>query len=139
MLFRSRAAARPTDLEQSANHRGFSERTKGTNGTDRTKYGSARNSPRAYYVHHTQQLSKAAVMYDAMAIRKQIIRACGSASALRLGLHTRPPPAMRAGLSACRRCPCDHARAVRGSWTRVERTCGWLSGSDRGVAVENFL
>ena len=53
--------------------RALEDRTKGTNGTDWTKYGSARNSPHTYYVHHTQQMSKAAVMYDAMAIRKQII------------------------------------------------------------------
>ena len=71
-------------LSGNAQLRALEDRTKGTNGTDRTKYGSARNSPRAYYVHHTQQLSKAAVMYDAMAIRKQIIglrqRLCTSAA-----------------------------------------------------------
>ena len=52
--------------------RRLAERAKGRGATDRTKYGSTRSSPKDYYVHHTQQLSKAAVMYDAMAIRKQI-------------------------------------------------------------------
>ena len=41
--------------------------------TDRTKYGLTRNSPTSFYTHHGQQLSKAAVVYDAMAIRKQIL------------------------------------------------------------------
>ena len=36
-------------------------------------HGSTRGSPTSYYVHHTQQISKAAVLYDAMAIRKQIL------------------------------------------------------------------
>ena len=40
-----------------------------------------RGSPKSYYVHHTQQISKAAVLYDAMAIRKQIL-------SLRQGLCT---------------------------------------------------
>ena len=51
----------------------LSERAKGRGATDRTKYGSLRGSPTSYYVHHTQQISKAAVLYDAMAIRKQIL------------------------------------------------------------------
>ena len=51
----------------------LSERAKGRGATDRTKYGSTRGSPTSYYVHHTQQISKAAVLYDAMAIRKQIL------------------------------------------------------------------
>ena len=54
---------------------------KGRGATDRTKYGSTRGSPTSYYVHHTQQISKAAVLYDAMAIRKQIL-------SLRQGLCT---------------------------------------------------
>ena len=41
-------------------------------GTDRTKYGSSRASTRSFYVHHMQQVSKAAVMYDARATRVQI-------------------------------------------------------------------
>ena len=41
-------------------------------GTDRTKYGSSRASTRSFYVHHMQQVSKAAVMHDARATRVQI-------------------------------------------------------------------
>ena len=51
----------------------LSERTKGRNAVDRTKYGTARDSPKQYYTHHMQQISKAAVVYDAMAIRKQLL------------------------------------------------------------------
>ena len=47
-------------------------RTKGRGGIDRTKYGRAGGSPTSFLVHHLQQISKAAVMYDAMAIRKAI-------------------------------------------------------------------
>ena len=36
------------------------------------KYGSSRASTRSFYVHHMQQVSKAAVMHDARAIRVQI-------------------------------------------------------------------
>ena len=35
--------------------------------------GSTRSSPKSFYTHHSQQISKAAVVFDAMAIRKQII------------------------------------------------------------------
>ena len=48
-------------------------RAKGRNAVDRTKYGSARDSPKAFYTHHMQQIVKAAVVYDAQAIRKQVI------------------------------------------------------------------
>ena len=41
--------------------------------TDRTKYGSARSSPKSYYVHHSQQIAKAAVVFDAYAIRKAAV------------------------------------------------------------------
>ena len=47
--------------------------TAGNGATDRTRYGLTRNSPTSFYTHHGQQLSKAAVVYDAMAIRKQIL------------------------------------------------------------------
>ena len=50
----------------------LAERTKGRGAKDRTRYGSTRISTRSFYVHHMQQLAKAAVMYDAMAIRKQV-------------------------------------------------------------------
>ena len=63
----------------------LAERAKGRGATDRTKYGSTRGSPKSYYVHHTQQISKAAVLYDAMAIRKQILslrqRLCSNTAA----------------------------------------------------------
>ena len=50
----------------------IAERTKGRYATDR-RHGAARDSPRNYYTHHLQQISKAAVMYDAMAIRKALL------------------------------------------------------------------
>jgi hypothetical protein len=51
----------------------LAERAKGKSATDRTRYGTTRASTRSHYVHHTQQIAKAAVMYDAQAIRKQIL------------------------------------------------------------------
>ena len=50
----------------------LAERARAKGGTDRTKYGSSRASTRSFYVHHMQQVSKAAVMHDARAIRVQI-------------------------------------------------------------------
>ena len=52
--------------------RRLGRRAKGRGAVDRTKYGSARSSPKSYVTHHVQQMSKAAVMYDARAIRKQV-------------------------------------------------------------------
>ena len=49
------------------------ERATGYGAVDRTKYGLARQSPTSYFLHHAQQIAKAAVVYDAMAIRKQIL------------------------------------------------------------------
>ena len=49
------------------------ERTKGRRAVDRTRYGSLRASTRSFYAYHLQQISKAAVMYDARAIRKEVI------------------------------------------------------------------
>ena len=40
---------------------------------DRTKYGHSRVSTKSFYTHHGQMLVKAAVVYDALAINKQII------------------------------------------------------------------
>ena len=37
------------------------------------EYGLVRNGPKSFFTHHSQQISKAAVVYDAMAIRKQIL------------------------------------------------------------------
>ena len=48
------------------------QRARAKGGTDRTKYGSSHASTRSFYVHHMQQVSKAAVMYDARATRVQI-------------------------------------------------------------------
>ena len=48
------------------------KRVRGRGATDRTKYGNARASPRVFRIHHLQQISKAAVVYDARAILKQI-------------------------------------------------------------------
>jgi len=63
--------------------RKLEERASGPGAVDRTKYGSTRASPKSYYVHHLQQISKAAVVYDAIAIRKQHratrVRLCGGA------------------------------------------------------------
>ena len=47
-------------------------RSTGKHATDRTVYGTTRVSTKSFYTHHTQQMSKAAVMYDAKAIRKQV-------------------------------------------------------------------
>ena len=57
----------------SRRHVGFlTGRAKGKGAIDRTRYGSTRISTKSYFTHHTQQMSKAAVMYDAKAIRKQV-------------------------------------------------------------------
>ena len=48
------------------------KRVRGRGATDRTKYGSARASPRVFRIYHLQQISKAAVVYDARAILKQV-------------------------------------------------------------------
>ena len=49
------------------------QRAKGAGASDRTKYGTSRCSARSYVVHHTQRISLAAAMYDAMAIRKRLL------------------------------------------------------------------
>ena len=48
-------------------------RTRGNCPVDRTRYGSTRTSPKSYFVHHTQRITKAAVMHDAKAILKQVV------------------------------------------------------------------
>ena len=50
----------------------LARRSTGSGATDRTRYGGTRISTKSFYVHHSQMLSKAAVMHDAIAIRKQI-------------------------------------------------------------------
>ena len=39
---------------------------------DRTHYGRTRISTKSFFVHHMQQMAKAAVMYDARAILKRV-------------------------------------------------------------------
>ena len=63
--------------------RHYAKRATGQATGDRTRYGPHRGSTRSFYTHHVQQMSKAAVIYDAMAICKQIkklkMRVCGAA------------------------------------------------------------
>ena len=47
-------------------------RTKKGGGRDGTKYGRSRISAKSFFVHHTQQLSAAAQVGDAKAIRRKI-------------------------------------------------------------------
>ena len=56
-----------------AEMRRLEQRAKGAGASDRTKYGTSRCSARSYVVHHTQHISLAAAMYDAMAIRKRLL------------------------------------------------------------------
>ena len=50
----------------------LARRSEGKGATDRTKYGGTRISTNSFYVHHCQMIAKAAVMWDARAIRKKI-------------------------------------------------------------------
>ena len=63
----------------------LARRSEGKGATDRTTYGETRISTKSFYVHHSQMLSKAAVMHDAKEIRKQITclkqRVCAAAHA----------------------------------------------------------
>ena len=51
----------------------LARRSRGNGATDRTRYGATRVSTKSFYTHHGQMLVKAAVMYDALAINKQIL------------------------------------------------------------------
>ena len=51
----------------------LARRSEGKGATDRTKYGGTRISTNSFYVHHCQMIAKAAVMWDARAIRKKNI------------------------------------------------------------------
>ena len=62
--------------------RHLTRRSAGKSATDRTVYGTTRVSTKSFYTHHTQQMSKAAVMYDARAIRHQVT--CKKQKALRV-------------------------------------------------------
>ena len=50
----------------------LARRSEGKGAADRTKYGGTRISTKSFYIHHCQMLAKAAVMWDAKAIRKRI-------------------------------------------------------------------
>ena len=50
----------------------LSRRARTSGAVDRTRYGSVRMSPKSYFVHHTQQLSKAAVVGEGASIRRRI-------------------------------------------------------------------
>ena len=56
-----------------AHIRFLARRSTGKGATDRTAYGVTRCSTKSFYTHHVQQISKAAVMYDAMAILKKLM------------------------------------------------------------------
>ena len=69
----------------------LARRAKGRGAVDRTIYGTARMSTKSFFVHHMQQLGKAASIGDAHAINEQAIklRAClhGSATARATATH----------------------------------------------------
>ena len=67
--------------------RRLAERATGNGAVDRTNYGRTRVSARSYEEHHTQRISLAAVMYDAMAIRKRLL----SKKQTRMAAHAVPP------------------------------------------------
>ena len=64
-------------------------RAKGRGSVDRTRYGRNRFCTRSFYKHHEQQISKAAVLYDAQAIKKAItshkVRHFSAANAVHAG------------------------------------------------------
>jgi glycerol-3-phosphate dehydrogenase (NAD+) len=51
----------------------LTDRARGRGAIDRTRYGRTRFSTKSYYKHWEQRLSKAAVLLDAAAIRKQVM------------------------------------------------------------------
>ena len=50
----------------------LTRRARGRGAVDRTRYGKARLSPRSYFVHHTQQISLAAILGDAEGVLRQV-------------------------------------------------------------------
>jgi len=62
----------------------LANRSKGHGVYDRTRYGRTRGSPTSFVTHHTQQISKAAVVNDSKAILKCTIsrtqKACSCTS-----------------------------------------------------------
>ena len=52
----------------------LARRSRGKGATDRTRYGRhAHQHHKSFYTHHGQMLVKAAVVYDALAINKQVM------------------------------------------------------------------
>ena len=43
-----------------------------TQGRDRTVYGKSRTSARSFFIHHTQRIALAAVLFDARALRRAV-------------------------------------------------------------------
>lgn len=58
--------------ESRAALRRLARRAKAKGARDRSSYGSTRISPRSFLTHHTQQIVKGVVMYDALNIMQQI-------------------------------------------------------------------
>ena len=50
----------------------LARRAKGKQSRDATKYGRSRTSTKSFFVHHTQRMSLAAQLHDAIAIRREI-------------------------------------------------------------------
>ena len=57
---------------QSTQAKAARDSTRAKRAVDRTRYGTTRISTKSYFTHHTQQIAKAAVMYDARAILKRV-------------------------------------------------------------------
>jgi len=71
---RKHAAARTRDSAgQGCELHKLANRSKGHGAYDRTRYGRTRASPTSFVTHHTQQISKAAVVNDSRAILNCII------------------------------------------------------------------
>ena len=51
----------------------LARRSRGKGATDRTRYGTTCISTKSFYTHHGQMLVKAALVYDALAINKQVM------------------------------------------------------------------
>ncbi|WP_289460306.1 hypothetical protein, partial [Klebsiella pneumoniae] len=68
----------------------LARRSKGPGAVDRTRYGLHRSCPQCFVVHHMQRLSKAAVVFDAKAIKK------GAISLKQQACHIRPAAVMGA-------------------------------------------
>jgi hypothetical protein len=74
----------------------LARKSTGSGAVDRTEYGRRRCSPRTFVVHHRQRLSKAAVVYDAKAIKKGAIAIALKQQAC----DARPAAVMGAGVAS---------------------------------------